>query len=403
MLYFLCLVAIGMAIWNRGQMDRFRASIAQLERELAILKRAPAVALATPAPAASATPEVAPEPAVAAPEMSPAPAPEAPAPAAAPEEIFAVHDNPTPDSILIPESPAEPPLPAATPDEVFAIDDHPPADTTPPIPEPRPQPKAARTIIDFERQFGARLPVWIGGIALALAGFFLVRYTIEIGLLTETVRVVLGGIFGLTLIGAGQWATRKDSLANGKRIGQALSGAGIADLYASLFVATTLYHLLSPAVGFVAMAAVTVGAVVLSLRHGAPIAVLGLVGGFLTPVMTGTTEPNAPLLFGYLYCLLVGFFVVIKKKSWWLLATPMVAAAFGWIFLWLESGGEPQDSIWPLLFVIAIGATLPTKRERAGNDRQRDEQPDEQQNAERSIHTRICTTRAEDPTRAIVA
>lgn len=189
------------------------------------------------------------------------------------------------------------------------------------------------------------MPVWIGGIALALAGFFLVRYTMEIGLLTETVRVALGGVFGLALIAAGHWASTKDSLANGKRIGQALSGAGIADLYASLFVATTLYHLLSPAAGFVSLAAVTVGAVALSLRHGAPIAVLGLVGGFLTPLLTGSTEPNAPLLFGYLYCLLAGFFAVIRKKGWWLLAIPTVIAAFGWVILWLQSGFDPRDAI----------------------------------------------------------
>jgi len=215
-----------------------------------------------------------------------------------------------------------------------------------------------RTVVDLERQFGALLPVWIGGIALALAGFFLVRYTIEIGLLTETVRVALGGVFGLALIAAGHWASTKESLANGKRIGQALSGAGIADLYASLFVATTLYHLLSPAAGFVGLAAVTVGAVALSLRHGAPIAVLGLVGGFLTPLLTGSTEPNAPLLFGYLYCLLAGFLAVIRKKGWWLLAIPTVIAGFGWIVLWLQSGFDPRDAIWPLLFVMAVSATV---------------------------------------------
>jgi uncharacterized membrane protein len=46
--------------------------------------------------------------------------------------------------------------------------------------------------VSFEQQFGARLPVWIGGVALALAGFYMVKYSIETGLLSPTVRVVLG-------------------------------------------------------------------------------------------------------------------------------------------------------------------------------------------------------------------
>ncbi|MEJ0009700.1 MAG: DUF2339 domain-containing protein [Alphaproteobacteria bacterium] len=98
--------------------------------------------------------------------------------------------------------------------------------------------------IGFEQQFGVRLPVWIGGIALAFAGFFLVKYSIETGMLTEEVRTVLGGAFGLALLYAGHWVRCHPSLANSTRIAQALSGAGIADLYICLFAATSLYHLL---------------------------------------------------------------------------------------------------------------------------------------------------------------
>ena len=52
---------------------------------------------------------------------------------------------------------------------------------------------------DFEELFGRRLPIWAGGVALAVAGVFMVRWSIERGLLTPEVRVILAFLFGLAL------------------------------------------------------------------------------------------------------------------------------------------------------------------------------------------------------------
>lgn len=213
--------------------------------------------------------------------------------------------------------------------------------------------------VSFEQQFGARLPVWIGGVALALAGFFMVKYSIETGLLSPTVRVVLGMIFGIGLLYAANWVRGKESFANGTRIAQALSGAGIADLYVCIFAATSLYDFIPAFVGFSGMAAVTATAVILSLRHGMPIALLGLVGGFLTPAMVGSNDPQAPILFIYLYFVLTGLMVVIRKQCWWLMAIPTVLGAFLWMCLWLFGNNfTPGDSIYLGLFLMAVSATV---------------------------------------------
>ena len=213
--------------------------------------------------------------------------------------------------------------------------------------------------VSFEQQFGARLPVWIGGVALALAGFFMVKYSIETGLLSPTVRVVLGMIFGVGLLYAANWVRGKESFANGTRIAQALSGAGIADVYVCIFAATSLYDLIPAFVGFSGMAAVTATAVILSLRHGMPIALLGLVGGFLTPAMVGSNDPQAPILFIYLYFVLTGLMVVIRKQCWWLMAIPTVLGAFLWVCLWLFGNNfTPSDSIYLGLFLMAVSATV---------------------------------------------
>ena len=233
------------------------------------------------------------------------------------------------------------------------------ANTTHKEPDSATPKKTAIPHISFEQQFGARLPVWIGGIALALAGFFLVKYSIETGLLSPTVRVVIGMIFGGGLLYAADWVRERPQFANGTRIAQALSGAGIADLYVCLFAATSLYDLIPAFVGFSGMAAVTATAVWLSLRHGMPIALLGLIGGFLTPALVGSHDPQAPILFLYLYFVLTGLMAVSRKKGWWVLAIPTVCGAFLWVCLWLFGNHfTPGDSIYLGLFLIAVSATV---------------------------------------------
>ena len=225
-------------------------------------------------------------------------------------------------------------------------------------PEPRPT-------ISFEQQFGARFPVWVSGIALALAGFFLVKYSIENNLLSPTVHVILGGLLGGALLYGADLVGRKPNFANGIRIAQSLSGAGIAVLYVSLFAATSLYQLIPNLLGFLGMGAVTATAVVLSLRHGPPIALLGLVGGFLTPALVGSSNPSAPILFIYLYFVFSGLMIVIKRQNWWMLSIPTLLGAFLWVVLWMTSSFTPADTIWLGLFLVAVSATIVISSKRA--------------------------------------
>src|SRR6185369_4549194 len=101
--------------------------------------------------------------------------------------------------------------------------------------------KAAPRKFDFEQKLGGSVFIWIGAVMLALAGAFLVKYSIDVGLLSPAVRVALGLLLGAVLLGGGQWL-RKDSPA----ISQALAAAAVADWFASLFAATALYDLVSP-------------------------------------------------------------------------------------------------------------------------------------------------------------
>jgi uncharacterized membrane protein len=226
------------------------------------------------------------------------------------------------------------------------------------ISEPKPT-------ISFEQQFGARLPVWFGGIALALAGFFLVKYSIENSLLSPAVRVILGGFLGGALLFGADLVRRKPDFADGIRIAQSLSGAGIAVLYVSLFAASSLYQLIPNLLGFAGLGAVTATAVILSLRYGPPIALLGLVGGFLTPALVGSSDPSAPILFIYLYFVFSGLMIVIKRQNWWMLSVPTLLGTFLWVVFWMTSSFTPADTIWLGLFLVAVSSTIVISSNRA--------------------------------------
>lgn len=173
-----------------------------------------------------------------------------------------------------------------------------------------------RPSFDFEEIFGRLLPIWGGGIALAIAGFFLVRWSIDKGMLTQSVRVAMGFGFGTVLLGAAELAFRFEHRVSDERVRQALAGAGLATLYASFYLAGTHYGLIGPTLSFAGLAGVTGLAIGLSFRFGLPSAVLGLIGGFAAPALAGSTDPNLPLLATYLALVTGGLTVTGQRQRY---------------------------------------------------------------------------------------
>ncbi len=170
-------------------------------------------------------------------------------------------------------------------------------------------------------------------------------------------RVILGVLFGVALLAGSSAIRGRRNIADGTRIAQALAGAGIADLYGSLFAATTLYHLLPAWLGFSLMAVVTAVALVLSAApRRAHCSALGLIGGYATPLMVAG-EPNAPLLFSYLYLVFGGLSLLIRRQHWQWLTIPTTLIAFAWVGLWLVQGLAAQDGVWLSLFLAGVSAT----------------------------------------------
>lgn len=212
----------------------------------------------------------------------------------------------------------------------------------------------------FEDLFGRRLPIWAGGITLAIAGVLIVKYAIDAGLLTPWIRVLGGMLFGSALIAGAEAAMRNEDVVRDARVRQALSGAGLATLYATVLMASNTYGLIGPITAFVLMAGITAGALGLSMRFGAPSALLGLAGGLATPALVGSLQPDVPLLSVYLALTIAGLAAVSRMQRWaWLGLSALIGGA-GWS-LWMIVATSTLDTIASLsigglviLFAIAI-------------------------------------------------
>jgi len=211
--------------------------------------------------------------------------------------------------------------------------------------EPEPEPERERETFGvlFERLVAGRLLIWLGGITLVVAAIFLIRYSIEIGLITPAARMIGAAIFGLVLIGAGEYARRGRFLAEDPRVAQALVGAGIAVLYATAYGSHILYGLIGAGAATATMAAITAAALGLSLRHGQPTAVIGLIGGFATPILVGDPKANLLSLLLYLGLLDLALFLVAWRRGWAWLAAAAAMLSLVW------SGGllgrDPADAL----------------------------------------------------------
>lgn len=218
--------------------------------------------------------------------------------------------------------------------------------------------KREKPRVSVEQQIGARLFVWLAGISLALAAVFFVKYSIEQELLSPVVRLIISSIFGICLIGVAELIKIRVHLPYQIRLSQSLFGAGIIALYGVLFAGSNIYHLISPLLAFLGMAVITAIAVVASLRHGMPIAILGLIGGFFTPMLIQTKHPSAFGLFAYLYLLFIGMLMLARKVQWWWLVPAVYLAALTWKLIWLSLYFDKDQAIWGSLFLVLISFSL---------------------------------------------
>ncbi|HMK39325.1 MAG TPA: DUF2339 domain-containing protein, partial [Bacteroidota bacterium] len=203
-----------------------------------------------------------------------------------------------------------------------------------------PSPAKSRTRGEWEALIGGKLLNRVGALALILGVGFFLQYAFANDWITEPVRVMIGVAVGLTLL-----AGAARSAARGFQIfAQGLVGAGIAILYLSAYASFNYYRLVTQPWAFLFMSAITVITFTQAFRYDSiVVALLGLLGGFLTPFLLSTGEVNPVGLFTYLALLDAGLLVVAWRREAWMSIEPLSMAGTYLIYaLWL---GEDYDRV----------------------------------------------------------
>jgi len=234
------------------------------------------------------------------PTASPAPSPAPKSEEAAPPASQVVPPPPMTEPVPQPAAPpVVPPLFTLQPEPVF---------------HPVTSGQSSKPLaINWEQFMGVKMFMWLGGLALFLTVAFSIKYSFDNNLIPPEVRVALGFLTGIGLVVGGVVIKRKAYVV----ASQTLCATGIVILYAVTFATHSYYKFLSEGPTFALMVLVTVTAFFLAVRMEAQVvAILGLLGGFLTPPLLSTGQDRPLGLFGYVAILDLGLLTVALRRQW---------------------------------------------------------------------------------------
>lgn len=221
------------------------------------------------------------------------------------------------------------------------------------------QPQNDASKPSFEEKLGTRWVVWVGGLTLALGGLFLVKYSIEAGLIGPGVRVLLGGLFALALLGAGEFSRRKENATPdvplpAANIPAILTAAGTLVAFATVYAAYALYGFLAPASAFILLGIVALGTMAAALLHGPALAGLGVAAAFATPVLVSSGKPDYWSLYVYVAVVTASAFGLARMRMWRWLAMTTIGLGAAWMLFDIGVA----DAIGPHAFDMIVGFLL---------------------------------------------
>ena len=274
-------------------------------------------------------------------------------------------------------SAAAPATPAATP-AAASVSPATPAPTLarPPPTRPAPSPGAAsaarrarrenleptlpdRVFDHVKRWFTTgNVPVKVGVVLSVFGVAFLIKEGIDRRwlVLPLEVRLMLVALFGIALLALG-WRLRRKQ----RTYALSVQGGGIAVLYLTTYASFALYDLVPGVLAFALLIVITAAAGALAvLQDTRALAVLGIVGGFMAPVLTSSGTGNHVALFSYYAILNLAIIGIAWFKAWRELNVLGFFFTFGIGSLWGYRAYEPAQfaSTEPFLILFVAMYTL---------------------------------------------
>ena len=177
------------------------------------------------------------------------------------------------------------------------------------------------------------MPVKVG-VLVSLVGLgLLIREANQRGVITVTVEMILiaVAVFGVLLLIVGGRFRRQRPV-----YGLSLQGGGIATLYLTTYAAFAGYDVLAAPLALIFVVVITIGAGILAVAQDSrSLAVLGIIGGFLAPVLSYSEPEDYVVVFTYYAILNAAILGVSWYKTWQELNLLGFGFTFGITTFWL--------------------------------------------------------------------
>ena len=201
--------------------------------------------------------------------------------------------------------------------------------------------------LDWDWLVGGNWLARIGIVALVIGVGFFLKLAFDNDWIGDRGRVALGIVGGLAFLVAGEYWQRRYPIW-----AQPVTGGGLAILYLSIFVAFSLYDFIPPVAAFGLFFLVTLTAAGLALKNESMvIAILGIIGGFVTPILLKDELPDQRLLLAYVLVLDLGVLGLATFRNWRWFNLLGLAGSLGLYWFW-------YDRLDPSLLLAMVGITL---------------------------------------------
>ncbi len=194
--------------------------------------------------------------------------------------------------------------------------------------------------------------VRVGAVILLIGVGFLIKYVGSIVEVSITLRLWGLAIMAAGLVGLG-WRLRHKR----RNFALPLQGAGLGVLYLLVYAAYNIYALIGPLPAFSLLLALVTATILMAvLQNSMALAALGVVGGFLAPIVASSGQGDHVALFSFYLVLNIVIVVTAWLKSWRFLNWLGFVFTFAIGSLWGYQAYSPEHfaTVEPFLITFVL-------------------------------------------------